>query len=642
MKQSYKIYLLFTVLAFLLYGNTIWNDYALDDDFVISGPDNIVQKGIKAIPKILSSYHVTDESGNTYEYRPIIKISYAIETQIFSNNVHTHHFFNILFYALCLIVLFKMLILLFKNKVSYHLIIFIVILFAFVPTHSEVVASLKNRDVMLSFIFSMLTLINFLKYFSSNQNKFIVYAFLMFFLALLSKFDSLPVAAITVLIYMQNKGVSKKSIKTIGLILITFVTAYFLVQKGKFLFLDKSLQIRNFNYFESPLYFHKDLLYRLYGLFNSLGFYVLILFAPLKMACYYGYDTIPVDTFFSLESIVGIVVFVALAYLFFKRFKTQDLLWWGVVFFFVTLSMFLNFVKPAPGIVADRFLFFPSLGWAMILSYFIEQLNLYLQKKDIHKIDWLKINWMKSKIKPYLLIYLGLCLIVVFKRNLEWKNKITLYETDLKKYPNSVKLHILYGSQVIIELLSKSNAIPQQQMPQYLQKALASFYDGLKTDSTCSSCYNNIAYILMNWKQDYAGSIPFLLKSYRLDTTRKEMLANIAVSYYKSNRNIDTAILFAKKSIRADRDRNFEIPHSVLFEIYKDHNRYKEGIAFFNTAIEQRPRSEYLHFCMAQLYLLDGDTANSIKSYETLLNINSNYPQVVSLLNTLKKNYKPK
>jgi len=36
MKQSYgKIYWLLIAIAFLLYGNTIKNDYALDDEFVV-------------------------------------------------------------------------------------------------------------------------------------------------------------------------------------------------------------------------------------------------------------------------------------------------------------------------------------------------------------------------------------------------------------------------------------------------------------------------------------------------------------------------------------------------------------------------------------------------------------------------------
>lgn len=255
MKQSYgKIYWLLIAIAFLLYGNTIKNDYALDDDFVV-GDLSPAKKGIKGIPKILTSYHAKDESGNEYEYRPMVKISYALEVEFFGNKVHIHHFFNIVYYALCLILLFRMLLLLFENY-SLQTILWIVILFAFIPLHSEVVASLKNRDVLLSFIFSMLVLIYFLKWQKDKKTIYLILVPIFFFFALASKFDALPLMAILPLIYIQknktnfNQQQWIKILGTIVLVVVLLFLMYVALKKGQKLLLDTKLKQRVFNYFE--------------------------------------------------------------------------------------------------------------------------------------------------------------------------------------------------------------------------------------------------------------------------------------------------------------------------------------------------------------------------------------------------------
>ena len=93
-KQQYIISLLIIVFCFVLYGNTINNDYSLDDNF--NTFENIhVQKGIKGIPGIFSSRYCTGEN-QTYGYRPVAQTSFALEHQFFGLNPHVSHFFNVL------------------------------------------------------------------------------------------------------------------------------------------------------------------------------------------------------------------------------------------------------------------------------------------------------------------------------------------------------------------------------------------------------------------------------------------------------------------------------------------------------------------------------------------------------------------
>jgi len=73
----------------------------------------MVNKGIKAIPLILSSRYINlnaEEGGNmNFGYRPLTKAMFAVEHQFFGENPGMSHFINIILYALTLLLLFSIL-----------------------------------------------------------------------------------------------------------------------------------------------------------------------------------------------------------------------------------------------------------------------------------------------------------------------------------------------------------------------------------------------------------------------------------------------------------------------------------------------------------------------------------------------------
>jgi hypothetical protein len=76
-KHNLYLSLIIFVFAFLLYGNTIQNNYSIDDTYVTQNNPR-VEKGIAGIPEILTSRYV-DEEGNSFGYRPVAVITFAIE-----------------------------------------------------------------------------------------------------------------------------------------------------------------------------------------------------------------------------------------------------------------------------------------------------------------------------------------------------------------------------------------------------------------------------------------------------------------------------------------------------------------------------------------------------------------------------------
>jgi len=194
--NSYHMYTawVIAVFSFVLYANTIANDYNLDDELVTKGHP-LTSKGISGLINIFSSPYFSDASGNVYEYRPVVLATFAIEHQFFGDSPQVGHFINALLYGLLIFVLFKLLRSLFEN---YNILLPLgaTLLFAAHPIHTEVVASIKNRDEILAFLFGVLALqmaVNFIK---SNKYPYLLLTIFLFLLGLLSKKSMLPFAII--------------------------------------------------------------------------------------------------------------------------------------------------------------------------------------------------------------------------------------------------------------------------------------------------------------------------------------------------------------------------------------------------------------------------------------------------------------
>ena len=80
--KTSRIYLLIIVLSFVLYGNSINNEYAMDDNLVTQGLSK-VEKGVSGTPEIFTTRYAVGKQ--SYDYRPLVQTTFAIEKQLFSH-----------------------------------------------------------------------------------------------------------------------------------------------------------------------------------------------------------------------------------------------------------------------------------------------------------------------------------------------------------------------------------------------------------------------------------------------------------------------------------------------------------------------------------------------------------------------------
>jgi hypothetical protein len=190
------------LICFAVYGNSIKNGYNLDDAYVVSLDETNPQtaKGIKGIPEILSSPYNVGE-GVTYGYRPLGKVTMAIEYSLWGNNPHYSHVVNILLYALNIFLLLffiRKIAALFGYKNEF-VIYASLLLFALHPIHTEVVNSIKNREEILCFIFMLSAILLFFKYYEERMHILIIPIAFLTLLAFLSKQTAVNILGIMVL-----------------------------------------------------------------------------------------------------------------------------------------------------------------------------------------------------------------------------------------------------------------------------------------------------------------------------------------------------------------------------------------------------------------------------------------------------------
>ncbi|MBL7799994.1 MAG: glycosyltransferase family 39 protein [Chitinophagales bacterium] len=191
-ERKYFLDFLIFAFSFLLYANSIPNEYNLDDELVTIN-HRLTSKGISAISEIFASPYYQDESGYSYEYRPVVLTSFAIEHDIFGDNPHWSHFWNVILYSLTCVILFRVLRILFQNY-SPLIAIAITLLFVAHPAHTEVVCSIKNRDEIFGLMFSLLSLYFAVKSFRDKKWHLLIVVLLFFVLSLMSKITFLSFA----------------------------------------------------------------------------------------------------------------------------------------------------------------------------------------------------------------------------------------------------------------------------------------------------------------------------------------------------------------------------------------------------------------------------------------------------------------
>jgi len=608
--------ILIGVVPLLLYLNILKNDYSLDDSYVTK-KSNVTAQGIKAIPEILTSFYIDQEKNHRFDYRPVVKISYALEHEFFGVSPLISHLFNISYYILSLFLVYRFLSLLVNDPLS-KLPFYITLLFSVMPIHTEVVASLKNRDILLCFIFSILACISVLKAHRRQKSSWLHYAAAFFFLVLafFCKLDVLPFFAILpVMVFF----VFRIKLKGLLFYVVGFAMVLLVVRLTTRLALHGMETQRVYYYFENPLYFDKDLLTRLIALFNTLGFYLVQCLLPFKQSCYYGTDTLGLHSL-NAYGLLGIGSAALLLYGMFYAYRRQKTgFFMGLFMFSASVSIYLNFFIPSIGIAADRFAFFCSLGFSMGLVFFLKERFMRGQKIS----PGLKIAGMT------LLVLYG---FMTFSRNADWKNVKVLIASDLKKYPNSSYLNYLQGVQLVDSLEKNRNRASDIEKKSLVKQARKNLERSLEISGDYPNALNLLSYLLVFWEYDYRAALPVINRSLSIEKSTEQVFSK---GVCLRNLKMDSSEYYFKETIRMD-STSYNA-YQLLMEDYNAAGKYQQSIAMYNEVRKKGLQTEPIFMGLAITYWQMKDTLSAEFYCEKTLALNPRNPETQKIIEAIHR-----
>ena len=381
----------------------------------------------------------------------------------------------------------------------------------------------------------------------------------------------------------------------------------------------------------------------------SIGYYTKLLLIPHPLRFYYGYKMVPDVKISDLLVLFSLTLHLFLLFISFHNFNKRSLLSFGILFYLIAIFPFANTFFPLTGVIAERLLFAPSIGFSILVVFFVLKL-LNIQDIQLHN----KSLRNKSLILAAIIILPNS--IVTLNRNKDWKDRETLYSHDIQYLENSAKANTLYANLLIGEVY---NAIKQNQtITNYkgqIELAVKHFSRAAEIDSTYSNPWHNLGYINMILYKNYALAHQQFSQSIKVDSTvaasylnrgitnfylknYNESISDLSI-YVNKNKNIqdkefDKAFLFTAKSKLAIGDTLSATNYYILaFENLKKQNlnkavlndirnyflsvkRYDLAIKISNLEISFNPELDAPYVDKGNYYLLSGDTIQAINNWE--------------------------
>jgi tetratricopeptide (TPR) repeat protein len=634
--RSSQIQVLFIAfLSIVLYLNTLSFKYALDDGLLIT--DNaLTKKGIKGIPQILtkdSFYGVFGEnSKNLVEggrYRPLSQVVFAIEYQLFGLSPFIGHLLNIILYSLLCVLLIKTLKKLFDESEDVHWyrsVAFIAaLIFTVHPLHTEVVANIKGSDELFNLIFSLLTLYFSVKYVQDNKPINLIWVFCCFMLGLLSKESTVTfLAVIPLTIFVFTDAAIKKYLKLA--IPLFAALAIFLIARFSVIGFGGGSKTAD-DLMNNP-FFGTDMISRFATIMLTWGKYLLLLVFPQPLTHDYYPKQIPIIGISDLRAILPMIIYLALGVFAIIKIRSKNIIAFGILFFLITFSISSNIVFNIGTFMNERFMFVPSIGFAVIISYLLTRSSKFITKEKDFKLA----------VSVIIIVLCSLYSLKTFTRSFAWKDSYTLFTTDVSTSTNSAKCNVAAG-----EVLIKSIDDKTSEADKLIKLNAALSY--LKMGVTIYPKFENgLVYLgfCQHLLKDYSSARESLEKVLQINTKNKDAVSYLNFDAHECYRlgNFKQAVLNFKTLIKYTESDEYKLN---LVEVYEAMQRPDSSLILLNEIIKKDPQNDKAYNKAGEIYgRLYNDMERSLSYTLTAYKLNPknpDNPKNLGLIYGIKGNY---
>jgi tetratricopeptide (TPR) repeat protein len=604
--------LLLAGLCLVLYANTFGHDFALDDAIVIT-ENSFTQQGWSGWSGIFGKDtffgFFQDESKAALvsggRYRPLSLALFALEYQLFDGAPAALHVLNVLWYAATVGLLYLLIYRLFdrpgtdRTRAAF-IALTTAALFAAHPLHTEAVANIKGRDEILSLLGSLAGTYFALRALDERKLWWGALSGLSFLLALLSKENAITFLAVLPLtLYFFTDAQPGRIARTC--LPLVLAAGAFLAVRGAILGWSLGEPVREL--MNNPFLRWTGTEYVPFtsGEWSAtvgytLGKYVQLLIVPFPLSHDYYPRAVEIKTWADPTVWGSLLLYTGLLFWAVRGLRKKDPVSYGIWWYLLTLSIVSNIFFPVGTNMSERFLFMPSVGFALAVAVLLDR---WRRRPGGSRLAW-------GIAVAVTLLYGALTVA----RNPVWRDNFTLFTTDVATAPNSAKLRNAAGG----VLIDRWQSLPEaRRTPDMLQRAVTH----LQTAVEIHPQYKN-AYLLLgnayNYLQQYEASIQAYGQALALDPDYTAAATNLQITLRDAGRyagerenDLPRAIQYLERALQLAPD-DYETLRllGVSYGVGGDTGR---AVEYFRRAAEQAPDNADAWFNLGIAYLQDEQTA---------------------------------
>jgi len=560
-KKEFLILFFLLAATFLSLSPSLWGEFTNWDDqlHVLENP-SVLLLNPKAILAIF-------QSAVNEIYIPLTTLSFAVEHHFFGFNPFVYHLDNLLLHLAVTALIFLLGL---RMGLKERGAAAAALLFGIHPMHVESVAWITERkDVLYSF-FYMLALCGYWRYLETNSRSAYSLSLLSGLLSILAKPMALSLPLILCLLdrfhgrKLNQKFILDKIPFLVYIIPIAWITY------------SLHTRIPGENVYQAILMW-----------IWSFSFYLRMFFFPIDPSPLYP-PPLPVSLTNPTHMMsAAIFLFTGICLWLWRKNK-----WFTFAVGYYVLSIFflLRFDVDDGHIVADRFMYLPSVGFCLLFGFLIQQGFIRLEKRRLKK--YIAIACMA-------ILFLGLS-VQTFSQCKIWNNSVTVWSEMLKDIPGN--WFALYGRAKAYELEKQYDL------------ALADYAHALLDKPDLIWVYENRGTMLYHLGREDEALKDFD-KAAILDPRSAEVFNNRSL-IYSNRKNYQAALTDLDKAIELKPDYLTAYRNRGL--VYAAVKEYERALEDFDRGLVLDPSNAELYYCRSLAYVttnrLDAAIENAVKA----------------------------
>lgn len=268
--------------------------------------------------------------------------------------------------------------------------------------------------------------------------------------------------------------------------------------------------------------------------------------------------------------------------------KKAPIIFFGLGLFTIFLAP-TYFPIPIASLIAERYLYVPSIFLCVVLAFFYERYS----------------HTRQGSYRKWFIILIGLGLMAyalrAVDRNADWKTQERLWRATLLFSPESARAHNNMGLVYVKE--------------ENYKRAANEFTIAAQISESFIDPQNNLG-VLQTETGEVDNALPYFQKALELDSSRPENYFNIGVVYHRIW-NVQAAINAYNKSLQLD--PRFEKSYNNLGTLYVSLGQFETAEKNFLKTVEINPRFVDAYYNLGNLYSKLGRHQEAIPMFKKVI-----------------------